>query len=52
MVICVERPGVLYAVDLADGGVIGVADDLGVEWPRPLGADGAVVVLVRDCSAW
>ena len=32
----------LSAVDLADDAVIGVGDDLGVERPRPLGADGAV----------
>jgi hypothetical protein len=42
----------LSAVDLVDDAVIGVADDLGVERPRPLGADGAVVVLVMGCPAW
>jgi NAD(P)-dependent dehydrogenase (short-subunit alcohol dehydrogenase family) len=44
--------GLLSVVDLADDGVIGVADDLGVRGPRPLVADGALVVSVTGCSAW
>jgi len=42
----------LSVVDLADDAVIGVADDLGVRGPRPLVADGALVVWVMGCSAW
>ena len=45
-------PRVLSVVDLADDAVIGVADDLGVRGPRPLVADGALVVWVMGCSAW
>ena len=43
---------VLTRVDLADDGVIHVADDGGVEGPRPLVADGALVGLVPGCSVW
>jgi len=43
---------VLTVADLADGGVVHDADDGGVEMPRPLVADGAVVGLVPGCSAW
>ena len=43
---------VLTVVDLADGAVVRVADERGVEGPRPLVADGAVVGLVPGCSAW
>ena len=43
--------GLLPVADLADDAVIGVADDLGAGRPRPLVADGAVVVPVMGCSA-
>jgi hypothetical protein len=43
---------VLTVVDLADGGIVHDADDGVMEMPRPLVADGAVVVLVPGCSAW
>jgi hypothetical protein len=42
----------LTRVDLADDGVIHDADDGGVEGPRPLVADGALVGLVPGCSVW
>jgi hypothetical protein len=42
----------LTVVDLADGGIVHDADDGVMEMPRPLVADGAVVVLVPGCSAW
>jgi hypothetical protein len=41
---------VLSVVDLADDGVICVADDRGVRRPRPRGADGALVGSVVGCS--
>jgi hypothetical protein len=41
----------LSVVDLADDGVICVADDRGVRRPRPRGADGALVGSVVGCSA-
>jgi len=44
----VER--VLSVVDLADDGVIGVAEGSGVRRPRPLVAGGAVVGSVTGCS--
>ena len=43
---------VLTFVDLADGAVIRVADEHGVEGPRPLVADGAVVGFLLGSSAW
>jgi hypothetical protein len=43
---------VLTVVDLADGVVVRVADERGVEGPRPLVADGAVVGFVPGRSAW
>lgn len=45
-------PPLLSVVDLADDVVFGVADDAGVRGPRPLVADGALVVSVTGCSAW
>jgi hypothetical protein len=42
----------LTVVDLADGAVIRVADEHGVEGPRPLVADGAVVGFLPGSSAW
>jgi hypothetical protein len=42
----------LTRVDLADDGVIDDADEGGVERPRPLVADGALVGWVVGCSAW
>ena len=42
----------LTFVDLADGAVIRVADEHGVEGPRPLVADGAVVGFLPGSSAW
>jgi len=44
-------PAVLTRVDLADDGVVHVADESGVERPRPLVADGALVGLVPGWSA-
>jgi hypothetical protein len=44
--------GVLSVVDLAEHGVIGFADGLGVRRPRPLVADGALVGSVTGCSAF
>ena len=41
----------VVVVDLADDGVIGVADDQGASRPRLLVADGALVVSVMGCSA-
>jgi transposase len=43
---------VLTVADLADDAVIRVADERGVERPRPLVAGGALVGLVPGCSAW
>jgi hypothetical protein len=45
-------PVMLAVVDLADGAVVRVADEYGVEGPRPLVADGVVVGFVPGCSAW
>jgi hypothetical protein len=42
----------LAVADLADDGVIGVAEDLGVRRPRPLVADGALLDSVTGCSAF
>jgi hypothetical protein len=42
----------LSVVDLAEHGVIGFADGLGVRRPRPLVADGALVGSVTGCSAF
>jgi len=48
-----EKPEpLLTVVDLADGAVIRVADEHGVEGPRPLVADGAVVGFLPGSSAW
>ena len=47
-----RRVRVLTVVDLADGAVIRVADEHGVEGPRPLVADGAVVGFLLGSSAW
>jgi hypothetical protein len=44
--------GLLSVVDLAEHGVIGFADGLGVRRPRPLVADGALVGSVTGCSAF
>jgi hypothetical protein len=41
----------LTVVDLADGAVIGVADDRGVRWPRPRVAAGAIFGWLMGCSA-
>jgi len=43
---------VLTGVDLADDGVIRIDDEGGVERPRPLVADGALVGSVQGWSAW
>src|SRR6266516_1396049 len=43
---------VLAGVDLADDGVVRVADERGVERPRPLVADGALVGVLPGWSAW
>jgi len=42
----------LTVVDLADDGVIRIDDERGVERPRPLVADGALVGSVQGWSAW
>jgi hypothetical protein len=42
---------VLTVVDLADDAVVRFADERGVERPRPLVADGALVGFVPGCSA-
>jgi len=42
----------LTGVDLADDGVIRIDDEGGVERPRPLVADGALVGSVQGWSAW
>jgi hypothetical protein len=42
----------LTVADLVDGAVVRVADEHGVEGPRPLVADGAVVGCVPGSSAW
>jgi hypothetical protein len=42
---------VLPVVDLADEAIIEIADEGGVERPRPLVADGALVGFVPGCSA-
>jgi hypothetical protein len=41
----------LAAADLADDAVVADADEDGVEWPRPVAADGALVGLVVVSSA-
>jgi hypothetical protein len=42
----------LSVVDLAEDVVIGVADDVSVEMPRPLGPGGALAGWVTGCSSW
>jgi beta-phosphoglucomutase-like phosphatase (HAD superfamily) len=42
----------LTVVDLADVVFVVVADGVGMRWPRPRVADGAVVGSVPGCSAW
>jgi hypothetical protein len=46
------RDPVLTVVDLADVAFVVVADGVGMRWPRPRVADGAVVGSVPGCSAW
>jgi hypothetical protein len=41
----------LAVADLADDAVVVDADEDGVEWPRPLAVDGALVGLVAVSSA-
>jgi hypothetical protein len=42
---------VLPVADLADDAVVADADEDGVEWPRPLVVDGALVGVVVVSSA-
>jgi hypothetical protein len=42
----------LPVADLADDGVVQVADERGAERPRPMVAGGALAGLVAGCSVW